>query len=198
MAVSTLDSRTALVVVDLQNGTRSQPAAPYPVDEVVGRVAELARGFRAAGLPVVLVRFTAGSDGAGVAPIRTDMSGRGGGGTPPEGWDQVVPELAPLGDVTVAKRNWGSFSGTDLDLQLRRRGVTQVVLVGVATSIGVESTARAAQDRGFNVTVVLDAVTDLDAAAHHHTTTRIFPMLAETGTAAEVLQVLATTHPVLR
>jgi len=94
----------------------------------------------------------------------------------------------------VTKRNWGAFYGTDLDLQLRRRGVTQVVLAGIATSIGVESTARAAHEHGYQVTLATDAMTDLDPEAHRNSIERIFPRLGERGTTDEVITLLARTR----
>lgn len=93
-------------------------------------------------------------------------------------------------DIHVTKRNWGAFYGTDLDLQLRRRGITQIVLAGIATSIGVESTARAAHEHGYHVTLATDAMTDSDAAAHTHSITKIFPRLGETGSTAEIVELL--------
>jgi nicotinamidase-related amidase len=102
-----------------------------------------------------------------------------------------VPELnAQPSDHRVTKRTWGAFTNTDLEAYLREQGVTQVVLVGVATSIGVESTARYANELGFNVTLVVDAMTDLNADAHTNSITRIFPRLGETGTTQEVLELL--------
>jgi len=190
--LTTLDDRTALVVVDLQNGVRTRPAAPHPVDDVIAHTGELATAFRAHGLPVVLVRYT--TDGPDATPGRTDMSGRTQP-PPPEGWDEIVDALASHPeDLVVTKRNWGSFYGTDLDLQLRRRGVTQVVLTGVATSLGVESTARAAHEHGYHVTLATDAMTDLNPDAHHHSVRRIFPLLGETGTTAETTELLAKTR----
>jgi nicotinamidase-related amidase len=188
MTVTTLDPRTALVVVDLQNGIAGLPVAPQSGADVVARSLRLAEAFRRRDLPVVLVRVTGTADDA--VPGRTEQN-RAGGGARPEGWDRVVDELAPLGDVTVTKRNWGAFYGTDLDLHLRRRGITQVVLTGIATSIGVESTARAAHEHGYNVTVVTDAVADMSAEAHQNSVERIFPRLGETGTTDEVLALLA-------
>lgn len=93
-------------------------------------------------------------------------------------------------DVVVTKRNWGAFYGTDLDLQLRRRGVTQIVLAGIATSIGVESTARAAHEHGYHVTIATDAVADMSEEAHRNSVERIFPRLGETGTTAEIIALL--------
>jgi nicotinamidase-related amidase len=104
---------------------------------------------------------------------------------------RIVDEIRGDGDIVVTKRNWGTFYGTDLDLQLRRRGVTQIVLTGIATSIGVESTARAAHEHGCHVTLAADAMTDINADAHRNSLERIFPMLGETGTTAEIVELLA-------
>lgn len=185
MALTTLDQNTALVVIDLQRGIVGNPTEPYAAADVVTRSAALADAFRAHGLPVVLVRVT----GSPTAPGRTEGQVRG---TPPAGWDELVPELT--GDVVVTKRNWGAFYGTDLDLQLRRRGVTQIVLSGIATSIGVESTARAAHEHGYHVTLATDAMSDLNADAHRNSIERIFPRLGETGTTDEIVELLAKTR----
>ncbi|MFJ9899408.1 isochorismatase family protein [Streptomyces sp. NPDC091280] len=194
MAVTTLDPRTALVVIDLQNGIVGAPTQPYSGPEVVARTVELADAFRGAGLPVALVRVSFAADGVDAVPGRTEQQ-RAGGAARPQGWDVVVDELSGHpGDIRVTKRNWGAFHGTDLDVQLRRRGVTQIVLTGVATSIGVESTARAAHEHGYHVTLATDAMADLDAVSHAHSIERIFPRLGETGTSAEILELLAKTH----
>lgn len=194
MALTTLDPRTALVVIDLQGGIVGAPTQPYSGPEIVARTVELAGAFRAAELPVVLVRVTFAADGADAVPGRTEQQ-RPGGGARPEGWDVIVDDLAGHpGDIQITKRNWGAFHGTDLDVQLRRRGVTQIVLTGIATSIGVESTARAAHEHGYHVTLATDAMSDLDTVAHAHSIERIFPRLGETGTSAEVLELLAKTH----
>ncbi|MET9256287.1 hydrolase [Streptomyces sp. NPDC003717] len=193
MSVTALDPRTALVVIDLQAGIVAAPVVPYPGAEVVARSAELADAFRARGLPVVLVRVSFAADGADAAPGRTEAGGAGG--PRPQGWDVVVDDLAGRpGDITVTKHNWGAFHGTDLDVQLRRRGVTQVVLTGIATSIGVESTARAAHEHGYHVTLATDAMSDMDAEAHDNSVRRIFPRLGESGSTAEILELLAKTH----
>ncbi|MCT9078014.1 hydrolase [Streptomyces fulvoviolaceus] len=193
MALTALDPRTALVVIDLQAGIVAAPVTPYPASEVVARSVDLAEAFRARDLPVVLLRVAFAADGADAVPGRTEAPRAGG--TRPEGWDVVVDELAGHpGDITVTKHNWGAFHGTDLDVQLRRRGVTQIVLTGIATSIGVESTARAAHEHGYHVTRATDAMSDMDAEAHRGSVERIFPRLGETGTTTEVLELLAKTH----
>ncbi|CAM5738392.1 hydrolase [Streptomyces sp. NPDC048224] len=193
MAVTALDPRTALVVIDLQAGIVAAPTEPYSGAEVVARSVELAEAFRARDLPVVLVRVSFAADGADAVPGRTEAGGAAG--PRPEGWDVVVDELSGHpGDLTVTKRNWGAFHGTGLDVQLRRRGVTQIVLTGIATSIGVESTARAAHEHGYHVTLATDAMSDMSAEAHRGSVERIFPRLGETGTTREILDLLAKTH----
>jgi nicotinamidase-related amidase len=193
LSLTTLDAQTALVLIDLQNGIVGAPTTPHSGADVVARAVELADAFHAHEAPVVLVRVTIAADGSDAAPGRTQAPGRTG--TAPEGWDVVVDELSGHpGDITVTKRSWGAFYGTDLDLQLRRRGVTQIVLAGVATSIGVESTARAAHEHGYHVTLATDAMTDMSAEAHQNSIERIFPRLGETGTTAEIVELLAKTR----
>ncbi|NUS13670.1 MAG: isochorismatase family protein [Streptomyces sp.] len=183
MTATTLDPRTALVVIDLQRGIVTLPTA-HPAHEVVARSARLAAAFRTAGLPVVLVNVT------GVAPGRTDGGPAATAAFPAE-WTELVDELdRQPEDVTVSKRQWGAFYGTGLDMELRRRGVTQVVLCGISTSIGVESTARDAYEHGYHVTVATDAVTDTDPAAHERSVTTIFPRLGETGGTDDILALL--------
>ncbi|MEU5658150.1 isochorismatase family protein [Streptomyces sp. NPDC047737] len=182
MTATVLDPRTALVVVDLQKGIVALPTA-HPAEEVVARSATLAEAFRAKGLPVFLVRVTGG------APGRTESGAPAR--EPAPDWADIVPELGPRDeDVLVTKQQWGAFHGTALDLELRRRGITQVVLCGIATSIGVESTARAAHEHGYHVTVATDAVTDMDADAHRNSVEKIFPRLGETGTTDAITELL--------
>ena len=109
----------------------------------------------------------------------------------PPDWADLIPELnTQPGDYKVTKLTWGAFANTDLDALLKEIGVTQVVLAGVASSIGVETTAREAYALGFNVTIATDAITDRDAGAHENSLTRIFPRLGETGTTQEIIGLL--------
>lgn len=182
MALTTLDAKTALVVIDLQRGIVALPTA-HPTAEVVKRSTTLADAFRRHGLPVVLVNV------AGGAPGRAEQARHSGDF--PADFAELVPEVNQQpSDHLVTKRTWGAFTNTDLEAYLRQQGVTQVVLVGVATSIGVESTARFAHELGFNVSFAVDAMTDLNADAHTSSITRIFPRLGETGTAQDVLDLL--------
>ena len=180
MAITTLDPKTALVVIDLQKGVLSYPAV-HPISEVLRHSGALADAFRKRDLPVVLVNVIGG------APGRTEQ-GRPRGPFP-EGFADLAPELNQQPqDHLVTKQTWGAFTGTDLAAHLKGLGVTQVVLAGVATSIGVESTARHAYELGFNVTLAVDAMTDLNSEAHTNSVTRIFPRLGETGTTQEIIQ----------
>jgi nicotinamidase-related amidase len=182
MALTALDPITALLIVDLQRGIVALPTV-HPSDAVVARAAALAAAFRRHGLPVVPITVEGG------APGRTEQP-RAALQRPP-GWSELVPELAlQPGDHAVTKRTWGAFSGTDLAAYLTSRGVTQVVIAGIATSIGVESTARQAHELGFNVTIAVDAVTDLNIEAHENSIARIFPRLGETGTSRDVIDLL--------
>ncbi|MEZ0108314.1 nicotinamidase-related amidase [Catenulispora sp. EB89] len=189
MAITTIDPKTALVVIDLQAGITAMPGAPVPTADVIKNSVELANAFRERDLPVVLVNVTFAGDGSDAMPGRVDQGMAGM--QLPEGWDRVIADLdGHESDIRVTKRNWSAFYGTNLDLHLRRRGVTQIVLTGIATSIGVESTARYAHEHGYHVTVATDAVTDSNADAHQNSVERIFPRLAENGTTAEILAVL--------
>ncbi len=153
----------------------------HPMSDTVTRSAQLARAFRQRGLPVILVNVS------GPAPGRTD-AGHPNYAFPPD-WTEFVAELEQHpGDRVLTKQCWGAFSGTDLDAYLRGHRVTQIVLTGVATSIGVESTARNAYDLGYNVTLVVDAMTDRDADAHRHSVEKIFPRLGEVTGTDEVLK----------
>jgi nicotinamidase-related amidase len=186
MAITTLDPKTALITIDLQKGIVGSADAEL-IREVLEHAAALAEGFRRHGLPVVLVNVAGGAPGR-VEQARSITQF-------PAGWTDLVPELNQQPqDHTVTKRTWGAFTNTGLEEHLKNLGVTQVVLAGVSTSVGVESTARQAHERGFNVTLALDAMMDRNPEAHIHSVTQIFPRLGETGTTEEILQLLDSSH----
>jgi nicotinamidase-related amidase len=186
MALSTLDPQTALIIIDLQKGIVSLPLA-HPVAEVLRNARALADAFRAHSLPVVLVNV------AGIPPGRTEQARHLRDF--PEGWTDLIPELGlqPT-DRRVTKYSAGAFAKTGLEEHLRGHGVTQVVLAGISTSIGVESTARQAYESGFHVTLATDAMTDPNMDSHIHSLTKIFPRLGESGTTQEVLNLLNSTR----
>jgi nicotinamidase-related amidase len=182
MTISTLDAKPALLVVDLQKGIVGMPVA-HPIADVVNNAAELADAFRKHGLPVVLINVD------GLAPGRTEQARRVT--EFPAGWTDLIPELnRQPSDHLVTKRTWGAFTNTDLETYLKQAGVTQVVVTGVATTAGVESTARHAHELGFNVALAVDAMTDMNADAHANSIARIFPRMGETGTTRQILDLL--------
>lgn len=188
MTVSALDARAALVLVDLQKGTIGSNPMVHPAEDVIGHATELATAFRKRRLPVVLVNH------AGNPAGRTQYSQGGGAEWPPE-LTELMPGLeTDASDLRVTKRSWGAFTGTDLDTRLKALGVTQVVIAGVATSYGVESTARGAYDHGYHVAIATDAITDPTPEGHKHALERVFPVLGQTGTTAEIIALLSDTE----
>lgn len=178
MPLTQIDNAAALVVIDMQKGIVGMPTA-HPAADITGRVAALAGAFRGNGLPVILVNVSGPPPGRTEtkrnAPVSAD-------------WTELIPELnRQATDYTITKQQLGAFYGTALEMILRRRGVTQIVLVGISTSIGVESTARTAYDQGYNVVLVVDAMTDRNADSHRHSVETIFPRIGETATTDEVL-----------
>ncbi|WNJ88402.1 isochorismatase family protein [Bosea sp. 685] len=185
MALTTLDPNTALLVVDLQKGIAGSPLV-HPIGEVVNRARALIGAFRELGLPVVLINV------AGGAPGRTEQPPRHSGALT-EGFTDFIPELDQQpDDIVVTKRSWGAFASTDLEKRLGAAGVTQVVVLGVATGTGVEATARQAYEKGFNVTLAIDAMTDTRPEAHDYSIKNVFPRLGETGTSQEIIDLLQT------
>jgi nicotinamidase-related amidase len=184
MTVTVLDPITALLVVDLQNAVMTIPTA-RPNTEVVANAAQLADAFRERGLPVVLINAAGGAPGRNEMPPRPPF---GVGIDDPLG---IVPELNQSAtDHLVTKRTWGAFTNTDLDEYLKDHGATQVVVCGIATSAGVESTARFAHENGYNVTLATDAMTDRSAEVQDYVVANVFPRIGESGTTAEILALL--------
>ncbi len=187
MPLTQLEPTVALILVDLQKGIVDsvRPA----VDGVVRNAVRLADAFRAHGRTVVLVNV------AGGAPGRTDAQAAGGSrpSAPGDSAD-LLPELGSHpDDIHLTKHRWGAFTGSDLDEQLRARGVTQVVIGGVSTSVGVETTARSAYELGYDVVLAVDAMLDRDPVCHEHSIARVFPKLGETTTTATVEAALDET-----
>jgi len=189
--LTSLDPRTALVLVDLQKGVASL-LGPEVLAGPLAAAAELAAAFRERSLPVVLVRVNFSPDGADAPRNRTGVSRPAA--RPPADWAEPLPELHPQpSDLVVIKHKPGAFHGTDLDLQLRARGITGIVLGGFATSLGVESTGRAGYDHGYNLTFAVDALVDLTPRAHEHSVNVTFPLFGEVDTAAAIVSALDAT-----
>jgi nicotinamidase-related amidase len=209
MTLSTLDPKTALVLIDLQAGIVARPTVPHTGAEVVERGRMLAEAFRRHGLPVVVVNVVDGAPGRTELDLAADDDDEAGDaveagdsddtadedGADPDAWAVIVEDLgAQASDLRISKRSWGAFHDTGLDTLLRRRGVTQIVLGGLMTSIGVETTAREAHARGYHVTLATDAMADWTVEAHERSVALVFPRLGERGTAAEIAELLERTR----
>jgi nicotinamidase-related amidase len=183
-------SKTALVVIDLQKGIVGRQTAPHAPDVVVKNAAALAEACRKNGMPVFLVRVALSADRKNAlhpvadAPMQFQ--------NPPPDWTEIVPEMGPKpGDLVITKRQWGAFYGTELDLELRRRGMTTLILCGISTNIGVESTARFAYEYGYNQIFAEDAMSALSAEEHALSVNKIFPRVGLVRKTREILDDLS-------
>jgi nicotinamidase-related amidase len=182
-------AKTALVVIDLQKGVVGRQTAPYTADSIVKNAAAIAAAFRKNGMPIFLVRVAFSADGKDM--LRPLVDAPWPTQTPPPDWTEIVPEMGPKpGDFVITKHQWGAFYGTELDLQLRRHGITSIVLCGIATNIGVESTARFAFEYGFNQIFVEDAMAAMSAEEHALTVAKIFPRIGLVKKTSEILDEL--------
>jgi nicotinamidase-related amidase len=182
--------RTAIVVIDLQKGITRMPGAPLPAATVIANSARLLAAARQAGAQPVLVHVGGSPDGADRLHPISDQPARGTGTLPPD-WTELIPELdRQPGDIVILKRQWGAFYGTDLDLQLRRRGLTAIVLCGIATEFGVESTARDAYERGYRLVFAADAMTGSHAESHLNSIERIFPRMGRVRSTEQIVAAL--------
>src|SRR5258708_3379571 len=179
--------QTALVLIDLQKGILGRQTAPRSASDVLARSVRLAERFRVAGGLVVLVHVSFSADGGDRLTPPTDDP------PPPAttqpGWDEISPDLGPdPKDIVITKRHWGAFYGTQLDLQLRRRGIRTIVIGGIATNFGVESTARDAWERSYAVVFVEDAMASFSEEWHRFSVDNIFPRLGRARPTQDVLR----------
>jgi len=183
---------TALVVIDLQKGITAIPAAPYEAKTVILNAAKLAEAFRRCHMPVFLVRVSSSPDGKDRLTPITDNLGTWAQNTVSADWSEIVPQLISKDDEPIiTKKQWGAFYGTDLDLQLRRRKIETIVLCGISTNIGVESTARCAYEYGFQQIFVEDAMSARSSTEHNNTIETIFPRIGRVRKTQDILAILA-------
>ena len=184
--VTALDKNTALVLIDLQQAIVQMPTLA-PIGEVLANATKLLAAFRRAGRPVVLVT----ADPAGATPGLRNEAGRPSRGAYPPEALALIPEIEPApDDIRITKHSWSAFHETGLDAALRQRGVTGLVLAGLSTSIGVDTTARAAHAYGYNLAFAQDAMTDRLASAEENSLRVIFPRIGEIDTTARIIRVL--------
>ena len=183
--------KTAIVVIDLQKGITSRETQPYSAKEVISNTAKLLESFRKSNMPIFLVRVSSSPDSKDRLNVITDMTWPGAGMKMPADWSEIVPELEPEKDaIIITKKQWGAFYGTDLDLQLRRRKIDTIVLCGISTNAGVESTARFAYEYGYNQIFAEDAMSSMSKEEHEHTVNKIFPRMGLVRKTKEILDAI--------
>ena len=182
--------RTAVVAIDLQKGITGMPGMPHSTPSVIANCVELLTAARSAGAQAILVHVGRSPDFGDSLKVTADEPMRVSGAMPPD-WSDLIPELnRQPNDIVILKRQWGAFYGTGLDLQLRRRGLNTIILCGIATEFGVESTARDAYERGYEQVFAEDAMTGRNAESHANSITRIFPRMGRVRSTAEIAAAL--------
>ncbi|MGD1064195.1 MAG: hydrolase [Terracidiphilus sp.] len=182
--------RTAVVVVDLQKGIVGFPGNPHSASSVIANSVALLDAARSTGAQPILVHVGRSPDGGDGLQVACDESMRMSGALPPD-WSELIPELnRQPNDLVILKRQWGAFYGTDLELQLRRRGLSTIILCGIATAFGVESTARDAYERGFEQVFAEDAMTSRTAESHTNAISNVFPRMGRVRNTAEIVAAL--------
>ncbi len=183
--VTALDKQTALILIDLQKGIVSRQTAT-PVQEIINNAVKLIDAFRKAGLPIIFTNVVAGN--AAWTKTRKEVNMQQGASPTPDMFE-IVPEVNKQPeDILITKHTWNAFFETAMDEELKKRGITGIVIGGVATSIGVEGTARAASERGYNVTFAKDAMTDVAAEAHERSIKYIFPRMGEIDDTDKIIE----------
>jgi nicotinamidase-related amidase len=182
--------KTALILIDLQNGIMSAPnPAPHSCADVMKNAARLAKAVRAKGGTVVYIRV----DMNDVLRLPVDAPLRDPNAPPLPATASEIAAAADFqaGDWLITKRHWGAFAGTELERKLRERGIDTIVLGGVSTNAGVESTARQGTGLGFAFVVAEDACTSsMGSDAHRFAMEKVFPRLARVRTVDEVIAAL--------
>lgn len=182
-------STTALVLIDLQKGILDYPTEPHSSSAVLSNAVRMAESFRAHGGQVVLVHVGFSADGGDALNVPTDASRSSS--ERPDDWMEFPAELGPKGnDIVINKKQWGAFYGTELDLQLRRCGIDTLVMGGIATNFGVESTARDAYERSYAQIFAKDSMAGLSEEAHNFAINNILPRIGRVRSTDAILEAL--------
>ena len=181
---------TAVVVIDVQKGIVGMPGTPHSTASVVTNCARLVAAARRVGAQPVLVHVGGSPDGGDRLSPTADQAWPRAVALPPD-WSDFAGELGSHPrDIMILKRQWGAFYGTDLDLQLRRRKVATIILCGIATEFGVESTARDAYERGYEQVFAEDGMTGRNTESHANSIARIFPRMGRVRSTDEIIAAL--------
>jgi nicotinamidase-related amidase len=191
MADLTIDpATTALVIIDLQRGIAAGKTVPNASADVIANAVRLANASRARGVLTILVRVDPGPGGSLLPRPMTDQPRSALSITPD--FAEIVPELGPEpSDVVVTKHQPNAFYGTDLEINLVRRGIRTILLGGISTNVGVEATARGAHERGYEQIFIPEMMAAREADLHDHSVKRIFPTLGRVRSVDAVLAALA-------
>jgi len=177
---------TALVLIDLQHSNVARTLAPHSSQQVVDNCSRLANAIRSKGGTVVYVRVLVNE----LLQLPADISlarDPSAPPPPPQASELVAQAGFQSGDIVIEKRQWGAFHGTALDQQLRRRGIRTIIMGGIATNFGVESTARAAFDQGYALVFAHDAMSSIKEEMHQFAVQRVFPFIGQVRSTADLL-----------
>jgi nicotinamidase-related amidase len=184
--ITALDKKTALVLIDLQNSIVGLPLA-HSVDDVLTNVNELIAAFRRKNLPIVIVNVNP----AGAAWTKTRKEAKPRSLPDNDDWYKITDKVHQKeNDICITKHTWNAFFETRLHEELQKRKITSIVIGGISTSIGVEGTARAASEWGYNITFATDTMTDMQEEAHNRSIQFIFPRMGETGKTKKIIEEL--------
>lgn len=180
--------KTALVLIDLQKGILGMPTAPHAPAQILANAALVATALKKAGGTIILVRVAFSANYADKPNQATDVPMVVPPGGLPADWADFAPEIASLdADAVITKRQWSAFYGTELDLQLRRRGIDTVVLGGLMTNFGVESTARDGWQHNYAMVIAEDATSGFTAELHAFAIGHVLPRIARVRSTADIV-----------
>jgi len=193
-------ANTALLVVDVQNDfchnqgvfSKYKSATLDHVEQAVSKLSALIEKCRQSNLPIIFIRTTH-SDWTNSPSWLKRMEGAGEKMRicAPDSWGSDFYNVAPKeGDCIVTKHRYSAFIGTDLDLILKSKGIENILVTGVATNVCVESTARDAYHRDYNVILIEDCCGAYDNTEHGATLNNISKFFGTVTTSETLIATL--------